>query len=189
MTKPESLQCARALLGTRCAYPSTLSHDIEDIWTCTEEGGTLDANGDIVPGSTVTNWQSEIAVCKRTGTNCLIGLNDVCGRTSPRIELTTPCENRTVLNCHYDTGYNGVSKQQALDTTGLIPPECYTTGTGAFYGRSALSVWFKGDCPTSFIVYPPELADCVKTYLESVRLECAAGLMCGATGMTGGCAC
>jgi len=188
LTEPDNFSnnraCPRSEIGVRSVYPSAQSSDAEDIWTCTEEGGTLDTNGTL-SGSTVTNWELPgPTVCKRTRQDCLIGLDEECGLTSPRIELTTSCADRTVVRC---TVFPDETEQTVLDGTVGVPEACLT-GSG-YYGETALSVWFNGDCPTSFIVYPADIADCVKGYLETVRFDCAAGLVCGATGLAGGCPC
>lgn len=120
----------------------------------------------------------------RTGSDCLIGLDEACGQTSPRIQVTTPCPDRTLVSCNV---YPDETAQTDLDHSVGVPDACL--GQSAPRVQTALSVWFNGDCPSSFIVYPPDLADCVKAYLETVRFDCAAGLVCGASGMTGGCAC
>jgi hypothetical protein len=184
-TDSDRIACTQSELDTRCAYPSSQNSDGEDVWTCMQEGGTVDTSGQMNGGVLVWEYEGS-QVCKRTGADCLIGLQYMCGHTSARIALTTPCEQRTLVPCG---GITFQTVQAQLDTSIGIGPNCGNLLAGEPLSKFALSVWFKGDCPTSFIVYPAELAECAKAYLETVRFDCAVGLTCGATGLMGGCAC
>jgi hypothetical protein len=161
--------CAASLIGVRCAYPSPVSGDAEDIFTCVGGG----------------YWEGpDSHVCKRSGNDC--GPDSLLGPYSPPVELTTCGNNFAVQACSIGAD---VTAQDALDqamegvvASCLDSAEQLGTATSL---TAALSVWFDGDCPTSFVVYPAEFADCVQTQLGTQRFACASGLSC-ATGEVGG---
>jgi hypothetical protein len=172
--------CSASLSGVRCAYPAPYP-DGQDIWTCTEEGGTLDPYGRIIPGTTVFAWEIESKVCKRTGNDCTL---DNIQPSDPRTPLTTTCESRAQVTCPIDPDTTAQTALDFLLTTVLV--DCL--GVANLVGASAaLSVWFEGDCAKEFVAYPSLLNACVQKRLEAERYDCSSGLVCGATGLLGGC--
>jgi hypothetical protein len=157
------------LIGVRCAYPSPISGDAEDIFTCVSAG----------------YWEGpDLHVCKRSGNDC--GIDSLLGPYSPPVELTTCGSNFSVQACSIGAD---VTAQDALDQAmGGVVASCLDSaerlGTATSL-TAALSVWFDGDCPTSFVVYPAEFADCVQTQLETQRFSCASGLSCGTSEVGG----
>jgi hypothetical protein len=161
---PSILSCPDSLAGVTCVYPSSLSPGVQDIWTCDK-------------GLYANPWLEYQRTCKRTGGDCLVDADYPGGLSGARIQLTSSCASRPVVNCLLIANDTA---QTALDSMmRTIASNCLES-TGATTG-GALSVFFDGDCPTSFIVDPTELADCVGAQLESERLDCASGLVCGAS--------
>jgi len=156
----------------------------EDIWTCSYSAGP--------DGGVTTYWNYEPLVCRRTNDDCLAIFDEVmlCGTKSRRIDVTSPCQDRTPVSCTPQTNAQDQSAQVELDNTiDELVNSCFDPLSPSYSG--ALTVWFNGDCPTSFLVYPPEIADCVRGKLETVCFDCAAGLFCGTSDyvQVGGCAC
>jgi len=165
---PNVASCLDSLAGVTCAYPSSLSPGVQDIWTCDK-------------GLYANPWLEYQRTCKRTGGDCLVDADYPGGLSGARIQRTSSCASRPVVNCLVIAND---TVQTALDSMmRTIASNCLES-TGATTG-GALSVFFDGDCPTSFVVDPTELADCVGAQLESERLDCASGLVCGASDYVG----
>jgi hypothetical protein len=161
---PSILSCPDSLAGVTCVYPSSLSPGVQDIWTCDK-------------GLYANPWLEYQRTCKRTGQDCLVDADHPSGLSGARIQLTSSCASRPPVSCPVVTNDTA---QMALDNVmRTIASNCLES-TGATTG-GALSVFFDDDCPTSFVVDPAELTDCVKAQLESERLDCASGLVCGAS--------
>jgi hypothetical protein len=184
----QNVYCAPSLIGVRCAYPSPISGDAQDIFTCTDATGTNDPNGLLVTFGAY--WDGPFArVCRRSGNDCDID-NDLVP-SSLRIDLTLSCDYRSAQNCSIGAD---VTAQEVLDRMmGDVVASCLNSavlaGTTTPSQHAALSVWFDGDCPTSFVVYPAEFADCVQAQLETQSFPCASGLSCSTSGTVGGCPC
>jgi len=172
--------CLASLSGVRCAYPA-LYPDGQDICTCTEEGGTVDAYGRIIPGTTVFGWECQITVCKRTGNDCTL---DAVQPSDPRTQLTTACESRKQVMCPIEPDSTAQAGLDSLLATVL--GDCLRVAN-LVRTSAALSVWFDSGCAQEFVVYPASLSVCVQKRLETERYDCASGLVCGATGQVGGC--
>jgi hypothetical protein len=156
--------CPDSLAGVTCVYPSSLSPGAQDILTCYK-------------GLYASSWSGYQRTCKRTGRDCLVDADHPDGLPGVPIQLTSSCASRSLVSCPVVTNDTA---QTALDNVmRTIASNCLES-TGATTG-GALSVFFDGDCPTSFVVDPAELTDCIKAQLESERLDCASGLVCGAS--------
>jgi hypothetical protein len=165
---PSILSCPDSLAGVTCVYPSSLSPGVQDIWTCDK-------------GLYANPWLEYQRTCKRTGQDCLVDADRPSGLSGARIQLTSSCASRPLVSCPV---VSNDTAQTALDNVmRTIASNCLES-TGATTG-GALSVSFDGDCPTSFVVDPAELTDCIKAQLESERLDCASGLVCGASDYVG----
>jgi hypothetical protein len=191
-------QCAQSLVGIQCAYASTewpLGRGSEDVWACTDVGAVVDGNGQIVTGIPSIRWQLlPGGICLRSGNDCRIQPAHVCGLSGSPLPLNSTCADRALVHCQVDPSVAAagvITAQSALDQMieGVVTNCAEEKGYVDFSG--ALSVWFSGDCPTGFIVDPPDLADCIRQLLESERFDCASGLVCGASGTVsyGGCPC
>jgi hypothetical protein len=184
----QNVYCAPSLIGVRCAYPSPISGDAQDIFTCTDATGTNDPNGHLVTFGGY--WEGPFtSICKRSGNDCDIDYYLV--PSSKRTELTRSCDYRTAQNCSIGAD---VTAQEALDRMiGGVVASCLNSavlaGTTDPLQQASLSVWFDGDCPTSFVVYPAQLSDCVQAQLENQSFPCASGLSCSTSGTVGGCPC
>jgi hypothetical protein len=184
----QMLSCAPSSIGVRCAYPNPINGDAQDIFTCIDATGTNDPNGN--PVTFGGYWEGPFArVCKRSGNDC--GIDSSLGPASLRVDLTRSCDNRTAQNCSIGAD---VTAQEALDQMiGGVVASCLNSallaGTTGPVQTAALSVWFDGDCPTSFVVYPAQLSDCVQAQLENQSFPCASGLSCSTSGTVGGCPC
>ena len=184
----QNVSCAPSLIGVRCAYPSPVSGDAQDIFECADATGTNDPNGNTVTFGGY--WEGPFAsICKRSGNDC--GPDSLLGPYSPRIDLTRSCDYRTAQNCSIGAD---VTAQEALDQMMVgIVASCLSSavlhGTTDPIQKASLSVWFDGDCPTSFVVYPAQLSDCVQAQLEDRSFPCASGLSCSTSGTVGGCDC
>ncbi|MGB8298542.1 MAG: ORF6N domain-containing protein [Polyangia bacterium] len=113
------------------------------------------------------------------------------GPSSARIEITTSCSYRTEQDCSIGadaTAQDGLDRMMA-DLLGTCRDSAVASGTQRPTQPAALSVWFDGDCPTSLMVYPADLADCVQAQLEAKSFACASGLLCGMSDMVGSCPC
>jgi hypothetical protein len=184
----QNVSCAPSLIGVRCAYPSPISGDVQDIFTCTDATGTDDPNGHLVTFGAY--WDGPFArVCRRSGNDC--DIDNYLVPSSLRIDLTLSCDYRSAQNCSIGAD---VTAQEVLDRMmGGVVASCLNSavlaGTTTPSQQAALSVWFDGDCPTSFVVYPAEFADCVQARLETQSFPCASGLSCSTSGTVGGCPC
>jgi hypothetical protein len=164
-----SFACPDSLVGVQCAYPSPLSSDSMNIAACNA-------------GPASNYWIFSEIICRRTGDDCVYnGAPSLVGLAP--IQIASSCDSRSVVSCPVVANNTA---QIALDNVveGLAT-QCLDSGltagtVPATINSAALSVWFNGDCPTSFVVSPPELADCVKAQLEAERFDCAVGLQCGA---------
>ncbi len=169
--EPAGLSCDSSQVGFQCIYPSSRSEDLQVVYQCT--------NAIPGPGS----WDKGEYFCHRTGENCLVsGPVEEAGLPGPtvEVELTTACDQRTLVSCHDEPG----TVQRNLDVTLVYDvvlgclPELHPSQTSL---TLTLTVYFDGDCPKRFLVYPAEATECVQRALETVRFDCAAGLVCGAT--------
>jgi hypothetical protein len=184
----QMLSCAPSSIGVRCAYPSPISGDLQDIFTCTDATGTNDPNGHLVTFGAYWAGPS-LSICKRSGNDC--DIDSSLGPASSRVDLTRSCDNRTPQNCSIGAD---VTAQEALDQMMVgVVASCLNSAllarTTDPLQTAALSVWFEGDCPTSFVVYPAQFADCVQAQLENQSFPCASGLSCSTSGQVGGCPC
>ena len=160
-TDPEACTCPGSLVGARCAYPSARNPDFMDVADC--------------HAAPLYNfWLVNETVCRRTGDDCLSGVPLPGTVSGPRIELTSSCDSRPVVSCSVVPG--GTVQMALDDALRAVVQNCLGT---AQVSNGTLAVWFDGDCPTSFMVDRPELANCVKAELEVERFGCALGLLCG----------
>jgi hypothetical protein len=156
--------CPDSLAGVTCVYPSSLSPGVQDILTCYK-------------GLDASYWSGYQRTCKRTGNDCLIDADYPSGLPGAPVQLTSSCASRPLVSCPV---VSSDTAQTALDNVMRTIASSCLKSTGATTG-GALSVFFDDDCPTSFVVDPAEQADCIKAQLESERLDCASGLVCGAS--------
>jgi hypothetical protein len=169
MTDPYP-RCDKSLVGTRCVYPSSVSPDAQDVWTCELVGGL---NGEDSPDA-FAEWAYGPMLCTRTGLNC---------RSEDAEAIALPpdsglCES-SPSSC--DVGFD-VTAQEALDRVmGALLAEC----AGSVLDHcttTSLSVRFESGCAADFAVDPNELAPCVQTALETTvtyrRPSCASNLPC-----------
>lgn len=160
--------CDKSLLGTRCVYPSSVSSDAQDVWTCELVGGL---NGEDTPDA-FGEWAQGLALCTRTGLDCRA--EDAEAITLPDSGL---CES-SPSTCEVDFD---VTAQDVLDRMmSTLVADCMTS-TLDDCTTASLSVRFEAGCAVDFVVDPRELAPCVQTALETLtyrRPACASNLAC-----------